>query len=77
MPLPAVTKRRDLIRKFRKLGFKGPFPGSEHPFMRRGKLRVPITNEHAGEKSDPKRPLLRKILKIAGISEKEWIDACS
>ncbi len=75
MPLPAVTKRRDLIRKFKKLGFTGPHPGANHPVMKRGNLKVPITNEHDGEKSDPKRGMMKNILRIAGISETDWLNA--
>lgn len=64
-----------MIRKFKKLGFTGPHPGKNHPVMKRGSLKVPITNEHDGEKSDPGRDLMKNILKIAGIPEKDWLNA--
>lgn len=69
MALPAATSRRELIRKFRALGFDGPFSGGRHSFMKRGKQKQRIPNEHAG---DIDISLLRIILKQAGISDDEW-----
>ena len=70
MPLPKVTPRPVMIRKFRALGFDGPHSGSKHPFMRKGKLTVTIPNKHKGD--EVRRGLLREILKQAGISEQDW-----
>jgi len=66
------VSRHDLIRKFRNLGFSGPFTGGRHSFMNRGKLKVPIPNEHH---TDIGVPLLRRILKRAGIEDDDWLSA--
>jgi predicted RNA binding protein YcfA (HicA-like mRNA interferase family) len=62
--------RRDLIRKFRNLGFSGPYSGGKHQFMVKGELKIRIPNPHqAGEISDS---LLGEILRQVGISKDEW-----
>lgn len=70
--LTAVS-RRELIRRLRKLGFEGPFPGSKHDVMARGDDSVVIPNSHRGE--DISVDLLIKVLRQAGISRDEWHDA--
>jgi predicted RNA binding protein YcfA (HicA-like mRNA interferase family) len=61
--------RRELIRAFRAAGFSGPFAGGSHEYMEKGPLRVRIPNPHSG---DIPLPLLRRILKEAGITPQEW-----
>jgi predicted RNA binding protein YcfA (HicA-like mRNA interferase family) len=61
---------RELIRKFRALGFRGPFSGGRHQFMIRGALKVRIPNPH--HRKDISAPLLNEILRQAGISDEEW-----
>jgi len=51
------------------LGFEGPEAGGKHPQMFKGKLTVSITNPHKGDISVG---LLKRILKIAGVTEVEW-----
>jgi predicted RNA binding protein YcfA (HicA-like mRNA interferase family) len=64
------VSRRNLVRKFKSLGFKGPFSGEKHQFMVRGDLKIRVPNPHgSGEISDS---LLREILRQAGISKEEW-----
>src|SRR3954471_4368869 len=43
-PLPPLKpcKRRDFIRRLRKLGFDGPYSGTRHQFMVRGQHRQTI-----------------------------------
>jgi hypothetical protein len=41
----AIT-RRELIRRFRTLGFEGPISGGRHQFMKKGALKVRIPNPH-------------------------------
>ncbi len=61
---------RDIIKKFRKLGFGGPYSGGRHQFMIRGQLKVRIPNPHgSGDVSDG---LLKEILRQAGIHKDEW-----
>jgi predicted RNA binding protein YcfA (HicA-like mRNA interferase family) len=62
-----------MIQKFRSLGFDGPHAGSRHSFMRRGKLTVAIPNRHKGDEIG--RALLKEILRQAGVSESEWMNA--
>ena len=62
--------RKDLLRRFRNLGFTGPFSGGRHQFMVKGDLKVRIPNPHKMvEISDS---LLREILRQAGISKDVW-----
>lgn len=62
-------KRRELIRKFRLLGFSGPWSGSKHAFMVKGALKVRIPNPHD---QDVGVPLLREILRQAGVDPADW-----
>ncbi len=64
--------RRDLIRKFRVLGFDGPHSGGKHQFMRRGSLKVHIPNPH---QESIGVSLLSRVLRQAGISDDEWNNA--
>jgi predicted RNA binding protein YcfA (HicA-like mRNA interferase family) len=66
------VSRRELVRKLKRLGFEGPFPGGKHQWMRRGTLRVTIPNPHGGA-IDP--GLIRRILRQAGITLGEWMNA--
>lgn len=60
---------RDFIRRLRKLGFEGPYSGGKHPFMVHGDLVLTVPNPHSG---DIGVPLLKRILKQAGISVDQW-----
>jgi predicted RNA binding protein YcfA (HicA-like mRNA interferase family) len=64
------VSRNELIRRLKKLGFKGPFPGSGHAYMVRDRLYVTIPNEHYGEEIGA--ALLVEILRKAKISRDEW-----
>lgn len=64
------VSRRELIRRLRLLGFDGPYSGGCHLFMRRGGLKLRIPNPHHGDVIGA--PLLREILRQAGISAEEW-----
>lgn len=61
--------RRELIRRLREFGFEGPYGGGKHSFMRRGYLKLRLPNPHQGDISIP---LLKEILRQAGITEEEW-----
>ncbi len=64
------VSRRELIKKFRALGFNGPYSGGRHQFMAKGDLKVRIPNPHQkGEISDS---LLNEILRQAEISNEDW-----
>ncbi len=65
------VSRVELIRRLKKLGFKGPYPGGKHPHMERGTTVAMIPNPHHGE--DISADLLLKILKRAGISRDDWL----
>ncbi len=72
MPQSGPTKRRDLIKYLRALGFDGPYTsGGRHAeYMERGTTRVPLPNVHEGDISVG---LLKRILRVAGISDAEWL----
>jgi len=59
----------DLCKKLNQLGFEGPYQGGKHPYMIKGNLVLTIPNPH---KKDISVGLLKKILKQAAISRKEW-----
>jgi predicted RNA binding protein YcfA (HicA-like mRNA interferase family) len=58
-----------LIRRLRGLGFDGPVSGGHHAFMVKGSLKVRIPNPH---ETDIGLPLLKEILRQAGITDEEW-----
>lgn len=64
------VSRREIVRKFRTLGFKGPFSGGRHQFMIRGTQKIRIPNPHGSGDIDDS--LLKEILRQAGISKEEW-----
>jgi predicted RNA binding protein YcfA (HicA-like mRNA interferase family) len=65
----AALSRKDLIRKFRALGYSGPFSGGKHQFMIKGSQKIRIPNPHVGDIS---ASLVKEILRQAGISPQEW-----
>jgi predicted RNA binding protein YcfA (HicA-like mRNA interferase family) len=69
MPRFGPVKRNDLIVYFRRLGFDGPEPGTNHAVMVGRERRVRIPNPHRG---DVGRELLARILRQAGIERDEW-----
>jgi hypothetical protein len=70
MPRLGPISRADLIDKLRALGFEGPIQGKKHAFMRKG-LRTPRLPNTDVDDVD----LLRRILKQAGVSRDEFLDA--
>lgn len=61
---------RELIRRLRKLGFEGPYPGTKHRYMARGDLIVTIPNPHGGKIGVKLQAI---ILREAGIKREEWL----
>jgi predicted RNA binding protein YcfA (HicA-like mRNA interferase family) len=72
MALPRQTEHKELVRKFRALGWEGPLSGGRHLFMKLNAHKVRIPNPH-GSTIDVS--LLKEILKQAGISADAWNDA--
>jgi hypothetical protein len=70
--LPRQTKRRELVKRLRELGFSGPEIGvGDHPeYMVRGTTVLKLPNPHRG---DIGIDLLTILLKEGGISRKEWL----
>ncbi|MFY9461689.1 MAG: type II toxin-antitoxin system HicA family toxin [Candidatus Sungiibacteriota bacterium] len=69
--MPGSISWRKLVRKFRRLGFDGPYAGGRHLFMKKSDLKVIIPNPHH---LDIPKNLVVEILRQAGISNKEWED---
>lgn len=61
---------RELIRRFRKLGFEGPYGGGRHLFMIKRSQKIRIPNPH--QSKDIHISLVREILRQAGIDPKMW-----
>lgn len=72
LSMPKTISHRELIGKFKKLGFDGPYSGGRHLFMIKVDLKIYIPNPHG---RDIQGFLVNEILKQAGISKKEWDDA--
>ncbi len=66
IPVP----RRELIRRLKKMGFTGPYTGSDHDYMVRDGVYVSIPNPLG---SDISVKLLSIILKQGNISRNEWL----
>jgi predicted RNA binding protein YcfA (HicA-like mRNA interferase family) len=71
--MPRTLSRRELIRRFRALGYTGPFSGGRHQFMVRGEKKIRIPNPHGS--GDVHISLVKEILRQARISETEWEEA--
>lgn len=69
MPKLGPIKRKDLLRYLRKVGFEGPYSGSNHQFMVKENITLRVPNPHT---SDISKGLLARILKQANIEKKEW-----
>ncbi len=64
-----ALSRKELIRKFKTLGYAGPFSGGRHQFMVKGRQKVRIPNPHQG---DINLNLIKEIVRQAGIPSEEW-----
>lgn len=66
-------KRRDFIRRLRKIGFDGPYSGARHQFLifREHRLSVPSNPEYSVPQL---RMMLQEVEGIIGrhISTEEW-----
>jgi len=71
--MPSSISRKELIRKFRALGYSGPFSGGKHQFMKKGQKKIRIPNPHGS--GDIHISLVKEILRQAGISNDEWDNA--
>ncbi|MDP3947718.1 MAG: type II toxin-antitoxin system HicA family toxin [bacterium] len=67
--MPKSVSWRELVQKFRRLGFDGPYSGGRHFFMVKGALKVHIPNPH---REDISKHLIAELLRQAGISSKNW-----
>jgi predicted RNA binding protein YcfA (HicA-like mRNA interferase family) len=68
--MSSTISRRELVRKFRVLGFKGPFSGKRHQFMIKGRKKIHIPNLHGS--GDVHVSLVKEILRQAEITGEEW-----
>ena len=66
------VKRRDLISRLKKLGWRGPIP-SRHDYM--DYMVLGARKVHIPNAKETDAGLLRVILNEAGISRDEWFDA--
>ena len=71
--MPSNISRRELIRKFRGLGYSGPLSGGKHQFMVKGRKKIRIPNPHGNR--DIHVSLVKEIIRQAGITDEEWDDA--
>ncbi len=71
--MPKPISRKELIRRLRNLGFRGPVSGGRHQFVEKGELKVRIPNPPKGNSID--WSLVKEILRQAGIKREEWDEA--
>ena len=66
-------KRREFIRRLRKLGFDGPYTGTRHQFMvyKQHRLAIPSNDEYSVPQL---RMMLQEVEQITGrqISDEDW-----
>ena len=67
--MPKPIKHRELVRRFRLLGWEGPWQKGRHPFLRKDGSRLTIPNPHEG---DIDWSLTKRILAQAGVTQTEW-----
>ena len=67
------VSRNELIRRLRLLGWAGPISGGRHQFMLKGSIQLAVPNPHQGGEIGVN--LLKLILKEAGITRDEWLNA--
>lgn len=63
------VSHREFLRRVRKLGFEGPYPGTRHPFFLKDGHPYRVPNPHGHEISVA---LLRRVLGQLGISRQDW-----
>ncbi len=68
--MPSSISRRELVRKFKALGYQGPFSGKRHQFVIKGRMKIRIPNPHGS--GDIHVSLLKEILRQAGLTNEEW-----
>ena len=67
--MPKPIKHRELVRRFRLLGWQGPWQKGKHPFLVKDGRRLTIPNPHEG---DIDWTLTKRILAQARVSRTEW-----
>ncbi len=70
--MPANISRKELVRKFKALGFSGPHSGKKHQFMKKGPLKIRIPNPHS---KDISTGLVKRIIRQADITDNQWDEA--
>jgi len=64
------VSRKELVRRFRALGYTGPFSGGRHQFMMKGSQKIRIPNLQG--RGEIGVSLLNEILRHGNIEEEEW-----
>jgi predicted RNA binding protein YcfA (HicA-like mRNA interferase family) len=67
--MPKPIKHKEMLRRFRALGWTGPHQRGVHPYMIKGQLRLTIPNPHKG---DIDWSLMKRILQQAEIPPRDW-----
>jgi predicted RNA binding protein YcfA (HicA-like mRNA interferase family) len=71
--MPSNVSRKELLRKFKNLGYEGPFSGGKHQFMKKGQKKIRIPNPHGS--GDIDASLIKEILRQSEITNEEWDNA--
>ena len=63
--------RRNLIKKLKRLGFRGLYSGGKYQFMEKDDFKIFIPNPHG---KDIGKTLLNRIIKELEISDSDFMD---
>lgn len=67
--MPKPISRQELVRRFKTLGWEGPYSGGKHSFMCKGNQKVRVPNPHGG---DVDWSLTKRIPRQSGVSVDAW-----
>ena len=67
--MPKPIKHRELVRRFHRLGWEGPWQRGKPPLLVKDGRRLASPNPHEG---DIDWSLMKRILAQAGVSRAEW-----
>lgn len=67
--MPKPIKHKEMLRRFRALGWDGPYQRGVHPFLVKQEMRLTIPNPHHG---DIDWSLMKRVLRQAQISPADW-----
>jgi len=72
MPRIIPISRKNLIKKLKKLGFKGPYSGTKHEYMIKDCHKIFIPNPHS--KKDIDIPIIKALINQLNIGRNKFLE---